>query len=426
MLEALIDEQPAHKSGAALMLGDLRVLEISAPETMLAGRIVADLGADVIVIEPPAGSIARRLEPFLDDIPGIERSLTWAAMNRNKRGITLDLASGDGRAIFTELAKNFDVIFQGAGPSGITPLDDIRLSEKIVRCTISAFARSGPKSDYAASDIVIMAASGTPAMTGDADRPPLFFPVPQSIMEAGAEAAIAALAAVAARDRDGAGQDAEVSARIAAMMSAMSTPLNAGSGNREMTRSIAGGTIAGVKVPSIYQCADGYVLVTVAAFGPAFGPMTARLAKWAADEGHLAREIADVNWITFPADLAKQKSSPAHLEALVAGVRALCLGKTKAQIAAAARAMGLLASPVMDMKDIAESAQYRGRGLWAPTTLIDGRAIDDPARFAQFSNFSIEIKRPAPALSQHTAEILEAELRLSRAEIQALFVHGVI
>lgn len=408
------------------MLKDLRVLEISAPETMLAGRIVADLGADVIAVEPPAGSVSRRLEPFLDDTPGIERSLTWAAMNRNKRGITLDLTSHDGRAIFAELSQEFDVVFQSAGPRGVAPLDSVELPEKIVRCTISAFARSGPKSDYAASDLVIMAASGTPAMTGDADRPPLFFPVPQSIMEAGAEAAIAALAAVSARDRDRIGQETEVSARIAAMMSAMSTPLNLGSGNREMTRSAAAGTIAGVKVPSIYECADGYVLVTVAAFGPAFGPMTARLARWAAQEGHLAREVADVNWVTFPGDLAKQNVSPSHLEALVAGVRALCSGKTKAQIAAAAREMGLLASPVMDMKDIAESAQYRGRGLWAQTTLADGRTIDDPARFAQFSNYSIEIRTPAPTLSQHTAEILEAELGLSRLEVQALFVHGVI
>ncbi len=74
------------------MLDDVRVLEVSAPETMLAGRILADLGADVVVVEPPAGSPGRRLAPFLDDKPGIERSLTWHALNYNKRGITLDLS----------------------------------------------------------------------------------------------------------------------------------------------------------------------------------------------------------------------------------------------------------------------------------------------------------------------------------------------
>jgi crotonobetainyl-CoA:carnitine CoA-transferase CaiB-like acyl-CoA transferase len=408
------------------MLDDIRVLEISAPETMLAGRILADLGADVIVLEPPSGSPARRLEPFLDEIPGLERSLTWHALNRNKRAITLDLNSHDGRDLYATLAAKFDVVIEGAMTGGGSPLENLELPAKTIRCVVSAFGRSGPKSDYLASDLIVMASCGTPALTGDPDREPLFFNLPQSIMEAGADAAVATLASLAARDHDGLGQNAEVSARIAAMMSAMSIPLVIGSGNSEITRAAARGTIMGVRVPSIYECADGYVLVTVAAFGPAFGPMTQRLAKWAADEGHVAREIAEVNWSTFPADVAKKTSSPEQLDALVEGVRALCLRKTKNEIGSAARELGILASAVMDMKDIAESPQYRGRGLWTPVTIADGRRIDAPARFAQFSNFTIETRRPAPSLSEHTAEILESVLGLSRIEIQALFVHGVI
>ena len=169
------------------------------------------------------------------------------------------------------------------------------------------------------------------------------------------------------------------------------------------------------------------MIVTVAAFGPSFGPMTQRLAKWAADEGHLAREIAEVNWVTYPADLRKKTASPAQLQALIRGVSSLCLGKTKAELSAAARELGLLAAPVMDMKDVAESEQYRGRGLWTPVAIgNDGRQIDAPARFAQFSNFQIETRRPAPSLSEHTAEILMTEAGVSSTELQALFVHGII
>ena len=87
------------------MLSKLRVLEISSPETMLAGQLLADLGADVIVVEPPAGSAARRLEPFVDDLPGLERSLVWLAYNHNKRGITLDLRQADGRALLSQPAR---------------------------------------------------------------------------------------------------------------------------------------------------------------------------------------------------------------------------------------------------------------------------------------------------------------------------------
>lgn len=263
-------------------------------------------------------------------------------------------------------------------------------------------------------------------MTGDRDRPPLFFPVPQALMEGGAEAAIAALASLAARDHDGLGQHAEVSARIAAMMSAMGSPVIIGSGNPEPARSDGAFSVAGVSVPGVFECADGYMIISVA-FGPAFGPMTQRLARLAADEGHLLPRIADVDWSKFPGDLARGEASPADLASLVEGVRSLCGSKTKAEMGEVARRLGLLGSPIMDMKDVAESPQYRGRGLWTKVSIGErAKQIDTPARFAQFSNFTIETTRPAPALSQHTVEILGSEIGLSRLELQALFVHGII
>src|SRR6266404_6781498 len=115
-----------------LMLHDVRVLEISAPETMLAGRILADLGAHVVTIEPPSGAAGRRMEPFLDDLPGLERSLTWHAMNRDKRGITLNLNSVDGCALLTTLLQNFDAVIETAESGGGAPLDRIGLPEKII------------------------------------------------------------------------------------------------------------------------------------------------------------------------------------------------------------------------------------------------------------------------------------------------------
>lgn len=410
------------------MIDDIRVLEVSAPLTMMAGRILADLGADVIVVEPPQGAAGRRLEPFLDDTPGLERSLTWRALNRNKRAITLDLTSRDGRALFADLTGKFDIAIDSVSDGRGAPIDDIAMPHSLIRCTVSAFARNGPKSGYAASDIVTMAGSGAPGMTGDSDRPPIFYTVPQSIMEGGADAAIAALAGLAARDRDGRGQSTEVAARVAAIIGSLSVPIAIGAGTPEMPRSVGRISIAGVSVPNVWQCADGFVLISIA-FGPAFGPMTQRLVKWAAENGHVQQRIAELDWPSFISNLQKKITTPADLQAMVDGVSALCRSKTKAEIGEAARAMGLLAAPVMDMKDIAESPQYRERGLWSSVAIdtdTDGRQIDDPARFAQFSNYSIEIRRPAPALSEHTSEILRSELGLSSTELQALFVHGVI
>jgi benzylsuccinate CoA-transferase BbsE subunit len=406
------------------MLSDIRVLEISAPATMQAGNILAALGADVVVVEPPTGSAGRRIEPFLDEIPGLERSLTWHALNRNKRGITLDMHSADSQELMRGLLAKFDIAFDAA-TNGIAPLDNFEIPEKLIRIRIAPFGSTGPKSNYASSDLTVMAASGAPGVTGDPDRPPLFFSVPQAMMEGGSDAAIAALAALGARDRDGLGQSGSVSERIAAMMSAMSQHLAPPSGNPETQRSFGAMTIAGVQLPSMYQCADGFVMISVA-FGPVFGQMTQRLAKWAADENHLARNIAEISWPSFFTDLSQKKVSPADLGALVEGLKSLTRNKTKAEFGATARKLGLLASPVFSMKDVAESAQYRERGLFTSGAVAPGREIDVPSRFAQFSNFSIETRRPAPMLSEHTVEILEADLGLSRVEIQALFAHGVI
>jgi crotonobetainyl-CoA:carnitine CoA-transferase CaiB-like acyl-CoA transferase len=183
--------------------------------------------------------------------------------------------------------------------------------------------------------------------------------------------------------------------------------------------------VAGVQVPSVYECADGYMLITIG-FGPVFGQMTQRLAKWAAEEGHADRRIAEISWPSFIGELAARKASPSDLQALVDGLKSLARSKTKADLAEASRRLGLLASPVMNMKDVAEYVQYRERGLFTQMSVDARREIDAPARFAQFSNYSIEIKRPAPRLSEHSAEILEAELGLAKTEIQALFVAGAI
>lgn len=100
------------------MLKDARVLELSGPESMLAGLVLADLGADVVVVEPPEGALGRRLEPFLGDAPGLERSLPWHALNRNKRAITLDLSVSGGRRLLASLSQKFDVALEVTTAAG--------------------------------------------------------------------------------------------------------------------------------------------------------------------------------------------------------------------------------------------------------------------------------------------------------------------
>ena len=400
------------------MLNAVRVLELSQPQTMLAGQILADLGADVIAVEPPGGAPGRRMPPFLDDCIGLERSLVWHAMNRNKRAITLDLDSPDGRATLRRLAESADILIETA-PSRFEALADAGLAH----CCVRPFSADGPKSRHAFTDRTVIAASGVAAYTGNRDRAPLFIPVPQAMMEAGAEAAIAALAALCARDRDGVGQRAGVSMRAAAMMSALSLPYFSIANDTAPTRGVARKPIAGVEIPSFYACRDGFVLLSIT-FG-AFGAMTRRMAAWVVASGHAPPDITDLDWSAFPASAGDDAQAARLLRALIDGLTALAGESTKDLIGRAAREHQFFAAPLLDMAEVASFEQYAARGLWATQPLPEGRQVQAPVRFARFSDYSIELRRPAPPLSGHTQEVL-AEAGYSGTEIQALFAHGIV
>jgi len=402
------------------MLNNIRVLEISAPETMLGGQILGDLGADVVVIEPPHGAAGRRIEPFLDGVPGLDRSLTWHALNRNKRGITLNLESPDGRQILGSLAAKADIILEAGYDSRLDDLDS-GVTADTIRCRITPFSRGGPKASYRATDLIHMAASGAPSLAGDPDRQPLFFPVPQAMMEAGAEAAVAALAGLVARDRLNISQTVELSERMAALLSSLSRAVTGGSGDALGKRGDDTG-----RVPNMYDCVDGFMLISIS-MNRSLVHLTKGAAEWVADEGLFPHELANIDWANFESLTTSGKTPASIMSDLVAAIKVACLSKTKAELTAIAHERGFMAAPVATMKDIHSSEQFRERGLFEEAQLAgDGRSVRVPLRFAQFSDYSIELRRQAPLFSQHTHEVLSEDVGLSSIEIQALFVHGVI
>ncbi|HEX4740236.1 MAG TPA: CoA transferase [Caulobacteraceae bacterium] len=404
------------------MLSDVRVLELSAPATMLAGQVLGDLGADVVSVEPPGGATGRRLPPFIAGPLNAESSLSWHALNRNKRAITLDVASPDGRAILGDLLPHFDIVIEWIKRGSC--LEGLPRPDGLIACEISAFSRGGPKAGYLATDLVLSAAGGAAAMAGDPDRPPAFFPVPQPMMEAGAEAAVAALAALAARDRLGKGQTVEVQARVAAAFASMGRLVAGRSGDHPFRRAPPGALGRMPIVPGMYACADGWVTITVA-FGPAFVAMTQRIAGWLVEEGALRPEVARENLLEVALNAARHDGDPEPVEQLVSALVETCRRKSKAELVEISKRHRFMAAPAMDMADIASFDHYRQRGLFAPQA-VGEHLVDTPARFAQFADYQIEVRRPAPRLSQHTAEVLSEFAGLNQLELQALFAQGVI
>ena len=162
----------------------------------------------------------RRIGPFYRDEPGAERSLFWWAYCANKRGITLDINTTDGAALFRRLVGQADFVIESADPGHMASLglgysELQELNPRLVMVSITAFGQDGPYADYLASDIVGMALGGFMHLTGDGDRPPLRVSMPQFYQHGSAAGAAGAMIAHTHRQLTGEGQHVDVSCQQA-------------------------------------------------------------------------------------------------------------------------------------------------------------------------------------------------------------------
>jgi crotonobetainyl-CoA:carnitine CoA-transferase CaiB-like acyl-CoA transferase len=149
------------------MLEPYRVLDLTDERGLLCGQLLGDLGADVIQVEPPAGSRARRIGPFVGDVPHPDRSLYWWAYARNKRSLTLDLAHAEGRALLRRLVRTAHFLIESDRPGMLAALglgyaDLAAINPALVYVSISAFGQTGPRALWADADLVLLAAGGPP------------------------------------------------------------------------------------------------------------------------------------------------------------------------------------------------------------------------------------------------------------------------
>jgi crotonobetainyl-CoA:carnitine CoA-transferase CaiB-like acyl-CoA transferase len=193
--------------GARGSLDGVRVLDVCDESALFATRILADLGADVVLVEPPGGSRARRLAPFLDDVPGPERSCVHLHHNANKRSAVLDLETSDGRAAFHALVGRADVVVETAPPAraaalGLDPADLRTRNPGLIHVSVTPFGRETPWRERRANDLVAGAAGGLAWVSGNTDEPPLQGAGMPSYTMASLAAATGVLIALAARERD--------------------------------------------------------------------------------------------------------------------------------------------------------------------------------------------------------------------------------
>ena len=186
-----------------LPLTPYRALDLTEGGFNWCGKVLADMGADVIKVEPVGGSNARFRGPFYKDDPHPERSLFWWAYCVNKRGITLDIESADGLELFWKLAAKSDFILESFKPGY---MDSIGLGYEalsainpgLIMTSMTPFGQNGPYAHFKATDIVAWSMGGQQYASGDDDRPPVRVSFPQAELHGGAQGAAGAMDRVVA------------------------------------------------------------------------------------------------------------------------------------------------------------------------------------------------------------------------------------
>ena len=268
------------------MLSPYRVLDLCDDRGQLAGHIFAQLGADVIAVEPPDGHRSRHEGPFAGDVVDPERSLTHWAFNRGKRSIVVE-DPGELDA----LAAGADVLIE-CGAIGVD-LDRLTaLNPALVVVSITPFGSDGPKARWLATDLTIAAAGGQMALNGDRDRAPVRMSNRQAWLNASLTRrslrwwrCTSAIGLVV-------GQRADISAQQSMIVCTQFQMMYALVGPDEVVR-IAGGVELGpFKIQYVHRCLDGQVTVTFL-FGQMIGPFTSRLFRWMHEEGDVRRVAGD-------------------------------------------------------------------------------------------------------------------------------------
>lgn len=361
-----------------------------------ATKLFADYGADVIKIEKPGGDIARKLGPFQGNEPDPEKSGLFFFLNCNKRSVVLDLNSGAGKLALGALAARADLVVENFAPGtlerfglGYDFFRTIRPSLPLV--SLSNFGQTGPYRDYRASELVMYGFAGEMYTMGLPEREPVKMAGTAALFESGAAAAVAMFGAIFASARHGIGQHVDISiaeTHFGGVDRRHATAIGFQFSGRKSERaaSAAGGMPQG-----IYPCADGYVDFTNAGLRP----------------DRVAEMLNHADWLDDPRfNDPVQRMDPFVIEEWNVHFLGWCLERTKREVWAEARRANVMCGPLFSMEDMSTDEHFRNRGFWAKATHPDLGEVEMPGRPFIMGNGGWELRRPAPRLGQHTAEVL--------------------
>ena len=408
------------------MLSPYRALDLADEKGLMCGKILGDMGADVVKVERPSGDAARNIGPFFHDEPRPENSLFWLGLNTSKRGITLDIEKADGLEILRRLVKTADFVIESFQPGymdrlGIGYSDLQKTNPGVIFVSITPFGQSGPYRDYKTSDIVAWAVGGEMAPWGEPDRPP--FQIShhsQAYFHAGADAAMGTLAALLYRGNTGEGQHVEVSIQesVAQCSDNVIPAWDLWQELRKRGEDARGGNHRATR---IWPCKDGYV--SWAHGGNSRLTPSMPLVKWMKEEG-----FADDFMRTFDWDRPNfNDTTQEEMDRIEAPTARFFMAHTKAELLEGAIKRDVMLYPVSTTADLPRNPQLKGRNFWTEVEHPELKtSIVYAGVFGRASEAPLRISRRAPRVGEHNTDIYERELGMTRKELLMLKQAGVI
>jgi formyl-CoA transferase len=411
---------PASISGGAL--GGLRVLDLTR---VLAGpwctQTLADLGADVIKIERPgAGDDTRHWgPPYAKDAAGHDtrEAAYFLAVNRNKRSVTLDIASAEGQALIRQLVPQCDVLVENykVGDMARYGLDFESLRDlhpRLIYCSITGFGQTGPYAPRPGYDFIVQGMGGFMSVTGERDGAPGGGPQKAGVaiadLATGAHAAIAILAALRHRDRTGEGQYLDISlldVQVSLMANMASNYLAT---DRPPVR--WGNAHPNIVPYQVFKAADGWVIVACGN-DHQFGKLV---------EAGNRRELAgDPRFATNPARVQ-------YRDELVALLGPMMLERTRDAWIAVLEKAGVPCGPINDLADVFADPQVIARQMRLDLPHPTAGQVSVPASALKLSATPVSYRRAPPLLGEHTTEVLKELASQTDADLDALKTKSII
>lgn len=411
------------------LLSPYRVIDLSDERGYLLGKFLADLGADVIKVEPPGGDDGRNRGPFFKDEPDREKNLFWFAYNLGKRGITLDLKKADGKVILKTLVNSADFVVESFAPGY---LDSLGLGYKglaeanrrIILVSVTGFGQEGPWRDFAACDLIISAMGGYQWLLGESDRAPVRIGFPITYHVACGWALAGALVAHYHRELAGEGQHVDCSAQECQPWFLNDSHLFWDI-SRVRQRRAGWGRIrptTGFYIPEILPCKDGSVAFIILG-GPQGAKTQRALVQWMDEEGMANEYLKTMDWESFDYGTLTKEILENTNEPIIRFFKT----KTREELYTQAIKRRIMLYPASTVDTLLNSTQLKSRNFWVGVEHPQlGATLTHPGAWALLSESPMKTGSRAPFIGEHNEEVYQRELGFSNAKMVTLREAGII